>query len=189
MSIWKRDRDSDLEHELRAGRPVPRPEVTEEIADRVRPRSGFMRGLDRVPLGVAGVLSTAVVVAVIALGGASSTLDAAGNALNFQNAAKGKKDVNTAEFNQYGPRVFICINAQATVRVAGSVADFLISGGVATSGKCPTPPGKIRGDKDGDGVLDKDDNCKKFYNPGQENADGDKRGDVCDRFENDPNRT
>src|SRR4051812_12665115 len=58
MSMWRRDRDSDLERELRAGRPEPRAEVTQEIADRVRPRrNGFTRGLDRVPLGVAGVLS------------------------------------------------------------------------------------------------------------------------------------
>lgn len=35
-------------------------------------------------------------------------------------------------------------------------------------------------DRDGDGVPDKDDNCKKVPNPGQANFDGDKKGDACD---------
>ena len=36
-------------------------------------------------------------------------------------------------------------------------------------------------DYDGDGVPDKSDNCPfYYYNPGQENADGDGQGDVCD---------
>lgn len=45
-------------------------------------------------------------------------------------------------------------------------------------------------DRDGDGVLDDDDNCPDTYNPGQENEDGDKFGDVCDpcppHFDNHP---
>ena len=43
-------------------------------------------------------------------------------------------------------------------------------------------------DKDGDGVFDKQDNCKKVANPGQENADGDKDGDACDKAPNDPKK-
>lgn len=35
-------------------------------------------------------------------------------------------------------------------------------------------------DRDGDGVLDDDDNCPDTPNPGQENEDGDRFGDVCD---------
>jgi streptogramin lyase len=39
---------------------------------------------------------------------------------------------------------------------------------------------KCKGDRDGDGVPDYLDNCPADPNPGQENADGDERGDACD---------
>ncbi len=188
LSLWKRDRDSDLEQQLRAGRPEPKPELTEQIADRVRPRrSGFVRGLNRVPLGVAGVFSAGVLVAVIALGGAGSSLNAAGDALDLQNAAK-NGSVGAAAVDEYGPRVNICINGQATLRVQSSLAVKLIADGIAVAGKCPFKPDKIRGDKDADGTPDKQDNCPKDWNPLQANQDGDKRGDSCDRFPLDPNR-
>jgi len=35
-------------------------------------------------------------------------------------------------------------------------------------------------DDDGDGVDDIDDSCPRVVNPGQENADGDGLGNVCD---------
>lgn len=35
-------------------------------------------------------------------------------------------------------------------------------------------------DGDGDGVVDRDDNCRAAMNAGQENMDGDERGDACD---------
>mgnify|MGYP000663316254 CR=1 FL=1 len=35
-------------------------------------------------------------------------------------------------------------------------------------------------DSDGDGVSDSTDNCPADYNPGQENGDGDSKGDACD---------
>ena len=41
-------------------------------------------------------------------------------------------------------------------------------------------------DSDGDGVLDGQDNCPNIANPGQEDADEDGAGDVCDAFPDDP---
>jgi hypothetical protein len=38
----------------------------------------------------------------------------------------------------------------------------------------------VYGDRDGDGLLDLDDNCPNDPNAGQEDADGDDQGDVCD---------
>lgn len=43
------------------------------------------------------------------------------------------------------------------------------------------------GDSDGDGVLNKDDNCRLTPNPGQEDADGDGVGDLCDNCPDTPN--
>ena len=45
---------------------------------------------------------------------------------------------------------------------------------------------KCKGDRDGDGVLDYLDNCPTDPNPGQDDIDGDERGDVCDCAPIDP---
>jgi hypothetical protein len=45
---------------------------------------------------------------------------------------------------------------------------------------------KCKGDRDGDGVPDYLDNCPTDINPGQENADGDGKGDACDCAPSDP---
>ncbi|MAD25981.1 MAG: hypothetical protein CMO44_17600, partial [Verrucomicrobiales bacterium] len=50
------------------------------------------------------------------------------------------------------------------------------SGSPSTSGS-PPPPAI---DSDGDGIADADDNCPNKSNPGQEDADADGRGNVCD---------
>lgn len=43
-----------------------------------------------------------------------------------------------------------------------------------------TPPGANWADSDGDGVVDRFDNCANVYNPNQEDADSDGVGDACD---------
>lgn len=48
-------------------------------------------------------------------------------------------------------------------------------GGGGGGGGSPSP-----GDQDGDGVADTSDNCPTDYNPRQENADADSKGDACD---------
>ena len=52
-------------------------------------------------------------------------------------------------------------------------------GGDSGSGVPPSDPGGDV-DTDGDGHLDADDNCPDISNPGQEDADQDGTGDVCD---------
>ena len=42
-------------------------------------------------------------------------------------------------------------------------------------------------DRDGDGLLNNADNCPSLYNPSQEDADRDGRGDLCDNCLNDRN--
>lgn len=44
----------------------------------------------------------------------------------------------------------------------------------------------ILADNDNDGVIDDFDNCPSYYNPGQEDLDGDGTGDICDQCPDDP---
>lgn len=188
MPFRKRDRDRDLDEQLRAEGPDAKPALTEAISDRVRPRRGpFLRGLDRVPFGVAGVATAVVMTAAIALGGYSSTMDAAGKALNLQNAASEKAVVAPAA-DQYETRLTICVRGSVTLRVPGKAAQALIALGQATLGACPPEAPRPRHDRDGDGVTDKEDNCRKTFNPEQADQDGDATGDACDRFPLNPNR-
>jgi hypothetical protein len=53
----------------------------------------------------------------------------------------------------------------------------------------PMPDGSCMVDTDHDGIPDCMDNCPTIANPGQENKDGDKFGDVCDPCPIDPNNT
>ena len=48
-----------------------------------------------------------------------------------------------------------------------------------------TPVSYLPPDSDGDGVLDGSDNCVSEANPGQEDSDGDGKGNVCDHRPND----
>ena len=43
----------------------------------------------------------------------------------------------------------------------------------------------MRDDPDEDGIISSEDNCPNSYNPGQEDADADGTGDVCEEAESD----
>jgi hypothetical protein len=49
-----------------------------------------------------------------------------------------------------------------------------------TSTICPADTGSVGPDQDLDGTCDDGDNCIAIANPGQEDGDGDDRGDACD---------
>ena len=63
----------------------------------------------------------------------------------------------------------------------GPGAGAMVSPGVDYTPWQTSPGGACVGpDADNDGVTDSADNCPTTFNPGQENADGDAQGDVCD---------
>ncbi len=138
--FWKRGGDRELEAQLRARRPEPRPEVTRAIADRVRPSRSGREGLSRVPLGLAGGLTAIVLAVVIALGGGSYPLDVAREALNVENASKSNRPPPPEE-DQYGRRVVVCMADGRTQRVVTEQeAEELVRTGQATRGPCRRPP-------------------------------------------------
>ena len=67
MAFWKRGGEDELEAQLRTARPEPRPEFTQAIADRVRPRtSPAKRGSRRLSVLMAAGLSALVLTPVAA---------------------------------------------------------------------------------------------------------------------------
>lgn len=137
MKSWKRGGDRDLEAQLRAARPEPRPELTQAIADRMRSSrsSGFLQAVSRVPLGLAGGLTAVFLAVVIALGGGSYPLDAARDALNLQNTAH---ETPPPTRDQYDTNVSVCKNGQ-TILVPAQEARRLVASGEATRGPCRRP--------------------------------------------------
>lgn len=69
------------------------------------------------------------------------------------------------------PSGFVC--DRGVCRVEG----FSGACGVTIDAAIDSPP---NADDDGDGIINKDDNCSKVANPQQENEDRDARGDACD---------
>ncbi len=72
-----------------------------------------------------------------------------------------------------------------TADVTESGHDGDLIGGDTVSSWGTNPPGS-GSDSDGDGILDGFDNCVDDANPGQEDADSDLVGDICDPFPSDP---
>ena len=69
MPSWNRGSDRALDAELRAARPEPSAEVTQAIADRVRPReTAGQRRFGRLHLALAGGLTALVLTPVVATG-------------------------------------------------------------------------------------------------------------------------
>ena len=117
------------------------------------------------------------------------------------NPSFGTAEVHNNQFN-VGPTVFgIAVHPALTSTFPSSVVDGECNWWGASNGPGPigtgagamvspsvdyspwqtTPGGACVGpDADGDGVTDSADNCPSTFNPGQENADGDTLGDVCD---------
>lgn len=153
MRFWKRRADRDLEASLRGTRPAPRPEVSRAITGQLdQPRGGFVAGIGRLPFTLAGGLTAVVLIAVIALGGVSSPLDAASKALDLQQLKALQPNVHygvsTPNANQYGRRVNVCVGGFVQIRLYAAEADALVGHGLVVSGPCSsavTPPkGKAR---------------------------------------------
>ena len=80
MPSWEHNDDRALEAALRAARPQPRAEVTQAIADRVRPRrSATRRRFGKMQLALAGGITALALTPVAAMG---FGFDGLRNALN-----------------------------------------------------------------------------------------------------------
>lgn len=121
---WKRDNDHELEAALRASRPEPAAEVTQAIAERVRPRQGLLkRRIGRVPVVLVGGIAALALTPVVAVG--VPGLSPQGQPSAFQ------------EQYEEGD-VVICVYGYAEHEVSQEVADELVAAGVAEYGPCPS---------------------------------------------------
>ena len=137
MRRTRRGADRDIEAKLRAARPEPAPKVTRAISERVRPRRGLMGGLARVPLGLAGGMTAIVVAVALALGGGTSALNTAGDALNLRTSKA--KTAEAPSVRQYEEEdVVICVYGFAEHTVSPEIAAELVATGVAEYGPCPS---------------------------------------------------
>lgn len=139
--FWKRGGDRDLEAQLRGARPEPRPEITRAIAGHVRPRrGGLIGGLGRIPLTMAGGLTAMVLIAVVALGGASYPLDAASKVLQLENLKVITPSINygsnTPTNQQYGGRSDVCVGGFVKLRLYTNEANLLVQQGLVVFGSC-----------------------------------------------------
>jgi hypothetical protein len=127
MPSWKQDGDRALEDELRAARPEPRVEVTQAIADDVRPRHSLLkRRIGRVQLVMAGGVAALALTPVVALSGQS---------VHRMFTPQAKVSAADAEYDD-DAEVLICVNGFATHSVSPSIAATLVGSGVATYGAC-----------------------------------------------------
>ena len=136
MRRTRRGPDRDIEAQLRAARPEPTPEVTRAISDRVRPRRGLMGSLARVPLGLAGGLTAIVVAVALALGGGTSALNTAGEALNVRSSKA--KVAQTQAIRPYADDddVLICVLGIIEQEVSPLIAAIQVAFGIAEYGPC-----------------------------------------------------
>jgi hypothetical protein len=136
MSSRKRD-DRELEDELRAARPEPRPEIARAIADDVRPRrSAFMRRASRLQLAMAGSIVALAVTPVVAMGFGGFGGFGALKSSPIQNVFKSQdRSASIAEYDD--DDVVICVAGTSEVEVSQAIAASLVGSGIAEYGPCP----------------------------------------------------
>lgn len=141
MSLWKRRRKPlDIERELRAGRPEPRPEFLAALEDRVREEGRSRAGFRR--LGLALALTAALVVALAAVGGLGQAASTVTHAIKtatrivapVRQARPAQQDVSAAA-DQYR-RVTICHRGSEITVDENAVPAHVAHGD--TIGACPT---------------------------------------------------
>jgi len=119
MPSWKRDEDHELDAALLASRPEPAAELTQAIAQSVRPRkNGLKRRIGRVPVVLVAGVAAVAMMPVVAMGvGGSDRVSAAGEQYEEED-------------------VVICVYGYAEHTVSPDIAADLVDSGVATYGPC-----------------------------------------------------
>jgi hypothetical protein len=138
MSSRERD-DRELEGELRAARPEPRPEIAKAIADEVRPRrSAFMRRASRLQLAMVGSIAALALTPVVAMGFGGFGGFGALKSNPIQNVFKSQdRSASIAEYDDDDEDVLVCVAGTSEVSVAPELAAFWVSLGIAEYGPCP----------------------------------------------------
>lgn len=136
MPSGKRD-DSALEDELRAARPQPRAEVTQNIADRVRPRRSVLkRRASRLQLALAGSIAALAFTPVVAMGVGGFNGFGGLKSNPIQNVFKSPdRSASIAEYDDEDD-VVICVAGTSEVEVSEDAAALLVGIGIAEYGPC-----------------------------------------------------
>lgn len=135
--FWKRDRDRELDAGLRAARSQPTAELMTAIGEQVRPHRRHA-GARRRPIGVASLVTAAILTPVIALGGGSAALGAVSDQLNLRTAHN--QVIAAPAVSQYGARVNTCVLGRLQIRLPRRAALVLVRLGIAELGVCASRP-------------------------------------------------
>jgi hypothetical protein len=137
LKSFRRQRGIDLEHELRAGRPEPRPEFLAMIGERVAEGRSRTHGRVRIAFGAA--LTAGMLAAVAAVGGvgfaASSVHKVAKSVVRITHTSHPRVVNGTSAANQYNRNVNVCYKGKVITIKESQLPSFRAKGAKVTSAK------------------------------------------------------
>lgn len=137
MKSFRKRRGIDLEQELRAGRPEPRPELLAMIGERVD--GARSRGNGRVRIAFGAGLTAAMLAAIATVGGvgyaSSAAHKVAKSVVRISHVSRPRVVSNTSAADQYGRKVNVCHKGKVITISESALAGHRAHGDKVTTAK------------------------------------------------------